>query len=71
MVTRSYATNLTYNYHDSLWKLYNLVILQTATYIPQLARASKDSWGVAVCTVDGQRHSVGDVNVPFTIQSCR
>lgn len=43
---------------------------QVASYIPQLARMSADSWGISVCTVDGQRFSVGDVTVPFTIQSC-
>ncbi|KAL7645764.1 UNVERIFIED_CONTAM: hypothetical protein RMT77_002659 [Armadillidium vulgare] len=43
---------------------------QVASYIPQLSRVSKDMWGVSICTVDGQRHSIGDVNVPFTIQSC-
>jgi len=40
-----------------------------ASYIPQLARYSRDHWGVSLCTVDGQRHSIGDVDVPFTIQS--
>uniref|UniRef100_A0A2A4JVF2 glutaminase n=1 Tax=Heliothis virescens TaxID=7102 RepID=A0A2A4JVF2_HELVI len=43
---------------------------EVATYVPQLARASADSWGVSVCTIDGQRFSIGDVNVPFTVQSC-
>ncbi|CAL4176086.1 unnamed protein product, partial [Meganyctiphanes norvegica] len=41
-----------------------------ASYIPQLERYSPDNWGVAVCTIDGQRYSIGDVNDPFTIQSC-
>ncbi|XP_060580160.1 glutaminase kidney isoform, mitochondrial-like [Ruditapes philippinarum] len=40
-----------------------------ATYIPQLARYSPNFWGVAACSVDGQRYSVGDTNVPFCLQS--
>ncbi|XP_017079036.1 glutaminase liver isoform, mitochondrial isoform X4 [Drosophila eugracilis] len=41
-----------------------------ADYIPQLARYNPDSWGLSICTVDGQRFSIGDVEVPFTLQSC-
>ena len=41
-----------------------------ANYIPQLATFGKDKWAMSVCTVDGQRFSLGDVDDPFTIQSC-
>uniref|UniRef100_A0A3Q3E9Y7 glutaminase n=1 Tax=Hippocampus comes TaxID=109280 RepID=A0A3Q3E9Y7_HIPCM len=43
---------------------------QVADYIPQLAKFSSDIWGVSLCTVDGQRHSMGDTKVPFCLQSC-
>uniref|UniRef100_A0A6Q2Y9P2 glutaminase n=1 Tax=Esox lucius TaxID=8010 RepID=A0A6Q2Y9P2_ESOLU len=41
-----------------------------AAYIPHLAKFSPDLWGVSLCTVDGQRHSVGDTKQPFCLQSC-
>ncbi|XP_072537802.1 glutaminase kidney isoform, mitochondrial isoform X2 [Salminus brasiliensis] len=62
----SFASNINQLY-------YNAQTLQTgkvANYIPQLAKFNPDLWGVSLCTVDGQRHSVGDTQVPFCLQSC-
>lgn len=41
-----------------------------ADYIPELANAPEDDWGVAVCTVEGQRVKVGDSEKVFSLQSC-
>uniref|UniRef100_A0A9J8CRP2 glutaminase n=1 Tax=Cyprinus carpio carpio TaxID=630221 RepID=A0A9J8CRP2_CYPCA len=43
---------------------------QVADYIPQLAKFSSNLWGVALCTVDGQRYTAGETKVPFCLQSC-
>jgi len=39
-------------------------------HIPQLKKVDPNLFGMAVCTIDGQRFSVGDVSVPFCVQSC-
>lgn len=40
-----------------------------AAYIPQLARADPDAFGLALVSMDGHRYSTGDADVPFTLQS--
>ncbi|CAH8544888.1 unnamed protein product [Schistosoma turkestanicum] len=42
---------------------------QVASYIPELKEMNPDYWGLSLCTVDGQRLSMGDSHQPFTIQS--
>ncbi|MFM7311663.1 MAG: glutaminase A, partial [Cyanobium sp.] len=40
-----------------------------ADYIPFLRDADPEKWGVALCSVDGQRMALGDVDVYHSIQS--
>ncbi|XP_014285754.1 glutaminase liver isoform, mitochondrial isoform X2 [Halyomorpha halys] len=58
------------NIEEMYWTCKTNTSGKPASYIPQLARANPDHWGVSVCTIDGQRFSIGDVSIPFTLQSC-
>lgn len=42
---------------------------RNADYIPILREADPERWGVAICTVDGQRMRLGDVDIYHSIQS--
>jgi len=59
---------------EELKKIYEEVSVITggkvADYIPELAKANPKSFGISICTVDGQRWSIGDTEEPVCIQSC-
>ena len=42
---------------------------EVATYIPELAKADPDWFGISLATSDGRVYEVGDTRRPFTIQS--
>lgn len=42
---------------------------EVATYIPELATANPDHFGIALATAGGRVYGAGDLDVPFTIQS--
>ena len=42
---------------------------EVATYIPELAKANPDHFGICLATTDGRIFDTGDCDVPFTIQS--
>jgi hypothetical protein len=61
------------NSADELKEIYRKVEAnksgQVASYIPQLSRVNPDQFAVSICTVDGQRFSLGDSEVEFCLQS--
>jgi glutaminase len=42
---------------------------EVATYIPELAKANPDDFGICLATADGERFEAGDCDRPFSIQS--
>src|SRR5262245_7996920 len=43
---------------------------KNADYIPALAKVPTNLFGISIITVDGKIITVGDVDYPFSIQSC-
>jgi glutaminase len=61
------------NFKDDVKKIFEECRKNTsganASYIPELAKANPNDWGVSVCTIDGQRLNLGDTDFPFSVQS--
>lgn len=55
------------SYH--FFKVQNNTGGENAQYIPILRDANPDKWGLSICSIDGQRFSIGDYDTPFSIQS--
>ena len=57
-------------YLENLHRKYAQVQAGTvASYIPELATANPDWFGICIATIDGYVYEVGDTRQPFTIQS--
>ncbi len=58
---------------DILRDVYDKVVVvqegELANYIPELSKVDPQSYGMAVAATDGRIHTVGDAELPFTIQS--
>ena len=55
---------------DDLYVQYrDLTDGQVATYIPELAKASPNDFGICIVTEDGRTFEAGDCDRPFTMQS--
>ena len=58
------------SYVDNLHRqLAGLTAGDVASYIPELAKANPDAFGICLVTIDGAAYSVGDAQQLFTIQS--
>ena len=41
-----------------------------ADYIPKLAHADPNLFGISIISTDGEEFNIGDTNIPFCVQSC-
>jgi glutaminase len=62
-------------YSDNLSRIFNRIKEMPlkgspANYIPQLANADPNLFGMSFCSIDGQMFSIGDTISKFSIQSC-
>jgi glutaminase len=77
LVKKSLSKNLVIPDFESFCKEIETIFSETikntsgkvADYIPQLARVNPDQFAISICTVDGQRFSLGDSTTNFCLQS--
>ena len=77
LVKKSLSKNLVIPDFESFCKQVEDIFLETsknksgkvADYIPQLARVNPEQFAISICTVDGQRFSIGDSDINFCLQS--
>jgi glutaminase len=61
----TFVTDMAYHYNE----VENHRSGTNASYIPILRDADPERWGLSICSIDGQRFSIGDSDTPFTLQS--
>src|SRR5258708_5747458 len=70
MSTKPVPTSPIQDYLQELYSRYaNLHEGEVATYIPELAKANPDWFGICLVTANGSVYEVGDTSQAFTIQS--
>lgn len=62
---KTFVTDMTYHFN----KVRPTESGEKAQYIPILRDADPDKWGMSICSIDGQRFSIGDYTDKFSIQS--
>jgi glutaminase len=77
LVKKSLSKNLVIPDFEGFCKEIEIIFNETikntsgkvADYIPQLARVNPNQFAISICTVDGQRFSLGDFGTNFCLQS--
>ena len=66
-------TILPSNFKTTLYEVYKKFQSEksgkNASYIPELAKANPNHFAISIATIDGEVFSVGDADVPFSLQS--